>query len=100
MSTQEYYDKAKELYSAFNELKSNGVNDDYDYVKSDSLIREFQHLVYAFDKELPLNKELSDINQLLVREDPFMDGVNVAQVDKILNYIKFFGDYINSYEVF
>ena len=98
MSTQEYYDKAKELYSALNELKNKGVNGNYDYFKSDSLIREFQHLVYAFDKELPLNKELSDINELLIREDLLTGSVNIEQVNKILYYIKFFGDYINNYE--
>ena len=100
MSSQEYYDKAKELYSTLNKLKNEGVNGNYDYSKSDSLIREFQHLVYAFDKELPLNKELSDINHLLVRDDILTGGVNVEQIDKILYYIRFFEDYINNYEVF
>ena len=70
METKEFKEKACKIMEAISELAEvkftfkDKWEKDYkespDYEISNQ-IREFEHLVYAFDKELPLYRELKDL---------------------------------------
>lgn len=62
-------------------------------------IREFTHIVYSFDKDLPLNKELDELASLRFRS-VFIGG-NANSVnrdfDTVMSKIDFFLHYLDTY---
>lgn len=67
------------------------------YEGSDDVLREFRHLVYAFDSKLPLNEELSNPNALRLctpYESP--DGSKTDR-ERVIGYMRFFIKYIEDY---
>jgi hypothetical protein len=77
---------------------TDGPIDTVSYEKSDEIIREFRHLVYAFDPNLPLNTELNE--QSLQLFTPYM-GIDAHErsVSRIRGFMEFFIHYIDTYKV-
>ena len=68
------------------------------YVEYDDFIREFRHLVYAFDKDIPLNAEINRERAMEIPL-PYLHGEDVfkERAEKVRKYIEFFIHYITEY---
>jgi len=79
--------EAKSILSQFNEIVNNeNVLPGFPY-KTENVIREFVHLVYAYDSNLPLNDSIKNITFNLSEKD----------VEKIRYYMEFFIHYLDDY---
>ncbi|MBR2235592.1 MAG: hypothetical protein IJ892_11130 [Prevotella sp.] len=68
------------------------------YVEYDDFIREFRHLVYAFDKDIPLNAEINRERAMEIPL-PYLHGEDEfkERAEKVRKYIEFFIHYITEY---
>ncbi len=67
------------------------------YPNMDSILREFRHLVFAFNPQLPLNKELEDQNALRMTSEYLDKEMSKNDQERIKGYMKFFIKYIEDY---
>lgn len=96
MKPKDYKDKCSDLLKEFNQMIADGPEGMISYEKGDELIREFRHLVYAFDPNLPLNSELS--GQSLKLYTPYMGtDAHDRSVKRIRGFMEFFIHYIEEY---
>ena len=85
-----YTEKASDLLAKLEELpkhnQSNGVSILYGI---DDLVREIRHVIFAFDSELPLNKEI----------DRYYNSETLQEndIDEIKKIISFFIEYVKDY---
>ena len=87
METADYKNRCMDLLRDFESDNGN----------SDEILREFRHLVYAFDSNLPLNAELdSPGNQMLFRQYNGKYSIE-GGYDKIVGYMNFFIHYLEDY---
>lgn len=96
MDPKDYRDRCANLLNEFNQMITDGPKDTISYEKGDEIIREFRHLVYAFDPNLPLNSELN--GQSLQLYTPYM-GIDAHEtsVKRIRGFMEFFIHYIEEY---
>ena len=105
METKEFKSRAEKQLQQLTEMKDKKEifsPDGWDTIYSPDeeiheQIREFVHLVYAFDKDLPLNRDLSEYKEPVHHMG---DNLDKRRKDKILWYIdriKFFIHYIEEY---
>lgn len=62
-----------------------------------NVLRRFRHLVYKFDKDMPLNKELDESGALSISNKDFDNDQYIEDVERIREYFQFFIDYIEDY---
>lgn len=96
MKPKEYKDKCSELLAKFEQL----INQEPDgsvYKGADQLLREFRHLVYAFDPNLPLNKELDEPNALRLYTAFYGKEAHEGSIIRIREFMNFFINYIDNY---
>lgn len=62
-------------------------------------IREFVHLVFSFNPNLPLNKELESLSKLRFTSDIIEGKIDFVQkdFDQVISKINFFIHYLNTY---
>ncbi|MBR6445566.1 MAG: hypothetical protein IKT22_00505 [Prevotella sp.] len=99
MKTNEYKERCVGLLDEFHRIIEAGKTDrsGLKYEGMDGLLREFRHLVYAFDKNLPLNDEL---NENTLRIFPPYMGDNEGDIERIQGYMNFFIHYLDDYAYF
>ena len=67
------------------------------YPKMDEILREFLHLVYSFDPNIPLYKEICEPDSLKIGS-PYLDPKrSEADRERVRGFMKFFINYINEY---
>lgn len=96
MKPKEYRDKCSDLLKEFNQMIADGP-DVISYKGSDKLLREFRHLVYAFDPKLPLNEELDAPNALRLLTPYMGQDAHKDSVSRIRGFMEFFIHYIEEY---
>ena len=96
MEAVEFKNKCENLIEQFEDRIANGLTY-HGYEGVDKVLREFRHLVYAFDQNLPLNMELSEPNALNLTSPYVSPDGNKADKERILGYMRFFVNYIESY---
>ncbi|WP_300697507.1 hypothetical protein [uncultured Bacteroides sp.] len=67
------------------------------YPEMENIILKFLHLVYAFDKHLPLNEHISQINRFKFNPLSFGEERTKKEFEKLLYYVDFFIDYLKEY---
>ena len=67
------------------------------YPNMDSILREFRHLVFAFNPQLPLNKELEDPNALRMTSEHIDEKMSKNDQERIKGYMAFFIKYIEDF---
>ena len=105
MEAKEFKEKAEKLLQKLVELKDKKEilsQDGWDTVYSPDQeiheqIREFVHLVYAFDKDLPLNRELSEYKEPVHHLGDNLDNERKVKVLWYIDRVKFFIHYIEEY---
>lgn len=102
MKAKEFKEKAEEIRLKMLEVSEKKLirsKDSWDFVYEPNkeirdLAREFIHLVYAYDKDLPLNRELENLEDTINnlhrewgehRKSTIMDYVN--KIDFFIHYI-------------
>ncbi len=93
MDIEGYKNRAKAMLEQFDEICANRPQyskGNY-YLDIEDWAREFRHLVYAYDKSLPLNKELENDNLFVVHLSSDEESA------KVRKYIKFFVNYLDIY---
>lgn len=95
MKPKEYINKVQELLEMFDGICANPSEHTklYYYIDLDDWSREFRHLVYSFDPNLPLNKELENPNVFVLHVGGNFD----EEVARIRKYVTFFMHYIETY---
>ena len=97
MESKDFRDKCSHLLKDFNQMITDGPKG-MSYEKGDEIIREFRHLVYAFDPNLPLNTELNEQSLQLLTPYMGMDA-HERSVGRIRGFMEFFIHYIDTYKV-
>lgn len=99
-----YKEKAEAIKNEVLEIQKKGEVFNIDnpfnsYPGIHEVIREFIHIVYSFDKDLPLNKELDELTKL--RFMPIAIGGNSKFVNKdfdiVISKVDFFLHYLDTY---
>ena len=100
MESKKFKEKAEKMLIEFDSI----IKENQDavkmnpYVEYDDFIREFRHLVYAFDKDIPLNAEINSEGAMEIPL-PYMHGEDEFKksAKKVRKYIEFFIKYIKEY---
>ncbi|WP_319505077.1 hypothetical protein [Bacteroides graminisolvens] len=98
-----YKEKAESIKNNVLEIQKRGaifnIEDPFNsYPGITDIIREFVHLVFSFDRSLPLNKELENLSKLRF-SSAITGGVDFAKKDfeKVISKIDFFIHYLDTY---
>ena len=67
------------------------------YPNMDDILREFRHLVFAFNPQLPLNKELENPNALIMTSKYIDNERSKKDQIRIKGYMTFFIKYIEDF---
>ena len=105
MVAKEFKEKAEKLLQKLVDLKDKKEilsPDGWDIVYSPNQeiheqIREFVHLVYAFDKDLPLNRELSEYKEPVHHVGDNHDNERIVKISWYIDRVKFFIHFIEEY---
>lgn len=101
-----YKEKAETIKNEVLEIQKKGevhnIHDPFNFNPYPGIreaIREFVHLVYSFDKNLPLNKEIQPLVDLDFTNSTEYIGVDFTQkkFETIISKIDFFLHYLNTY---
>lgn len=100
-----YKEKAEAIKNEVLEIQNKGevfnVHDPFSspYPGIHETIREFVHLVYSFDKNLPFNKEIQSLGDLDFTNSTQYLGVDFTQqkFETIISKIDFFLHYLDTY---
>lgn len=99
-----YKEKAEAIKSDVLEIQKKGevfnIEDPFDsYPGIYDAIREFVHLVFAFNPCLPLNKELEDLSNLRFKSVAIGGHIDLVKkdFDKVISKINFFIHYLDTY---
>lgn len=99
-----YKEKAEAIKNDVLEIQKKGevfnIEDPFNsYPGITDAIREFMHLVFAFDRDLPLNKELESLSNLRFKSIAIGGNVDFVKkdFDLVISKIDFFIHYLNTY---
>ena len=99
-----YKEKAETIKSDVLEIQKKGevfnIENPFDsYPGIYDAIREFVHLVFAFNPSLPLNKELESLSNLRFKSVAIGGHIDFVQkdFDKVISKIDFFIHYLDTY---
>lgn len=97
MKPSDYKERCIELLKKFNATIDAPVLDQgITYPEMESIIRDFKHLVYAFDCNLPLYKEISESDLRVVT--PYMGTeYHESSVKRVRGFMEYFIKYIEEY---
>ena len=100
MESKKFKEKAEKMLTEFDSIikENQGVVKMNPYVEYDDFVREFRHLVYAFDKDMPLNAEINRERAMEIPL-PYLHGEDEfkERTEKVRKYIEFFIQYITEY---
>lgn len=99
-----YKEKAEAIKKGVLAIQKNGEKFDPEnpfnsYPGIYETIREFIHIVYSFDKDLPLNKELDELEKLRFKSILMCGNTKSANkdFDFVVSKIDFFIHYLDTY---
>lgn len=100
MDTKKFKEKAEKMLTEFDGIikENKDVFEMSPYIEYDDFVREFCHMVHAFDKDMPLNNEINKENAMEISLPSFHGEEEFKKdVSRVRKYIEFFIQYITNY---